>query len=324
MGAIVFVGVEGFIVYSVFRYRRRDDRLPTQIHGNNLVELIWTADPDRDRAHPLRPLDPHPQLDLQGSYPRGHDRGRGQAVVVGLPLPRRRRRSRRTTSSSQGTALNGRVMALPVGEPVQAQADLQRRDPLVLRARLPREARRRARCRRRRQPNELDLHGQRGRDLQRAVRRVLRRPPRADDLQRAGHVARRLRRLDRRPSAPGESPPPSVRSAAGRSGAQAQRRATSPSTPMRSRRRPDQPFKIEFTNDDDVDHNVGIWTDEDEELFRGDDLRRARQHGDLRRRAASPRASTPSSATSIRAGHDRHADGQVAREASEDRWQPRP
>jgi cytochrome c oxidase subunit 2 len=45
MGGIVFVGVEGFIVYSVFRYRRRDDRLPTQVHGNNLVEVIWTAIP---------------------------------------------------------------------------------------------------------------------------------------------------------------------------------------------------------------------------------------------------------------------------------------
>jgi cytochrome c oxidase subunit 2 len=45
MGGIVFVGVEGFILYSVFRYRRRDDRLPTQVHGNNLVEVIWTAIP---------------------------------------------------------------------------------------------------------------------------------------------------------------------------------------------------------------------------------------------------------------------------------------
>lgn len=45
MGAIVFVAVEGFIVYSVVRYRRRDDRLPTQVHGNNLVEVIWTAIP---------------------------------------------------------------------------------------------------------------------------------------------------------------------------------------------------------------------------------------------------------------------------------------
>jgi len=45
MGAVVFFGVEGFILYSVVRYRRRDDRLPTQVHGNNLVEVIWTAIP---------------------------------------------------------------------------------------------------------------------------------------------------------------------------------------------------------------------------------------------------------------------------------------
>ena len=45
MGAIVFVGVEGFIVYAVLRYRRRDDQLPDQVHGNNLVEMIWTAIP---------------------------------------------------------------------------------------------------------------------------------------------------------------------------------------------------------------------------------------------------------------------------------------
>jgi cytochrome c oxidase subunit 2 len=45
MGMIVLVGVEGFIVYAILRYRRRDDRLPDQLHGNNLVELIWTAIP---------------------------------------------------------------------------------------------------------------------------------------------------------------------------------------------------------------------------------------------------------------------------------------
>lgn len=45
MGLAVFVGVEGFIVYSIVRYRRRDDRLPTQVHGNNLIELVWTAIP---------------------------------------------------------------------------------------------------------------------------------------------------------------------------------------------------------------------------------------------------------------------------------------
>jgi cytochrome c oxidase subunit 2 len=45
MGVAVFIGVEAFIVYSIFRYRRRDDRLPQQLHGNTLVEIIWTAIP---------------------------------------------------------------------------------------------------------------------------------------------------------------------------------------------------------------------------------------------------------------------------------------
>ncbi|HEX5579471.1 MAG TPA: cytochrome c oxidase subunit II [Candidatus Limnocylindria bacterium] len=45
MGIAVFLGVEGFIVYAIFRYRRRDDRLPPQTHGNTVVEIIWTAIP---------------------------------------------------------------------------------------------------------------------------------------------------------------------------------------------------------------------------------------------------------------------------------------
>jgi cytochrome c oxidase subunit 2 len=45
LAAIVFIGVEGFIIYAILRYRRRDDRLPSQLHGNNLVEFIWTAIP---------------------------------------------------------------------------------------------------------------------------------------------------------------------------------------------------------------------------------------------------------------------------------------
>jgi cytochrome c oxidase subunit II len=45
LAAIVFVGVEGMIIYSIFRYRRRDDRLPAQLHGNTLIEIVWTAIP---------------------------------------------------------------------------------------------------------------------------------------------------------------------------------------------------------------------------------------------------------------------------------------
>ncbi len=47
MAGVVFVGVEGFLIYAIFRYRRRpgDDTLPEQLHGNNTVEIIWTAIP---------------------------------------------------------------------------------------------------------------------------------------------------------------------------------------------------------------------------------------------------------------------------------------
>jgi len=43
----VFIFVELLIVFTVFRYRRKagDDTLPAQTHGNNLVEVIWTAIP---------------------------------------------------------------------------------------------------------------------------------------------------------------------------------------------------------------------------------------------------------------------------------------
>ena len=44
---IVFVGVEGFILYAIVRYRRKpgDETLPEQIHGNTAVEVIWTLIP---------------------------------------------------------------------------------------------------------------------------------------------------------------------------------------------------------------------------------------------------------------------------------------
>lgn len=47
MGGLVFLGVEGFIVYAVVRYRRKpgDEQLPPQVHGNTRLEIIWTAIP---------------------------------------------------------------------------------------------------------------------------------------------------------------------------------------------------------------------------------------------------------------------------------------
>jgi cytochrome c oxidase subunit II len=47
LAAIVFIGVEGFILYAIFRYRRKpgDDVLPEQHHGNTAVEIVWTIIP---------------------------------------------------------------------------------------------------------------------------------------------------------------------------------------------------------------------------------------------------------------------------------------
>ena len=47
IAVVIFVLVEGLIAWTVLRYRRKpgDDELPAQTHGNNLVEVIWTAVP---------------------------------------------------------------------------------------------------------------------------------------------------------------------------------------------------------------------------------------------------------------------------------------
>jgi cytochrome c oxidase subunit II len=45
IAAVVYVLVAALVIWSVIRYRRRDDELPTQTHGNNKLELTWTAIP---------------------------------------------------------------------------------------------------------------------------------------------------------------------------------------------------------------------------------------------------------------------------------------
>ena len=41
----VFIVVQGLIVYAVWRYRRRDDSMPKQVHGNTKLEIAWTIIP---------------------------------------------------------------------------------------------------------------------------------------------------------------------------------------------------------------------------------------------------------------------------------------
>ena len=47
IAAIIFFVVEGLIIWTVIRYRRKpgDDMLPPQTHGNNLAEITWTLIP---------------------------------------------------------------------------------------------------------------------------------------------------------------------------------------------------------------------------------------------------------------------------------------
>ena len=45
LGGVVFLAVEAALVFMIIRYRRKNDELPPQTHGNNLLEVIWTTIP---------------------------------------------------------------------------------------------------------------------------------------------------------------------------------------------------------------------------------------------------------------------------------------
>src|SRR5436305_5479232 len=42
IAAVVFVIVEGALVYSVFKFRAKKNRVAAQIHGNTRLEIGWT------------------------------------------------------------------------------------------------------------------------------------------------------------------------------------------------------------------------------------------------------------------------------------------
>jgi cytochrome c oxidase subunit 2 len=43
LALVVFIGVEGTLVYSFFRFRARKGRVAAQIHGNTRLEIGWTV-----------------------------------------------------------------------------------------------------------------------------------------------------------------------------------------------------------------------------------------------------------------------------------------
>jgi cytochrome c oxidase subunit II len=40
---VIFIGVEGLLIYSMFRFRARRGRMAAQIHGNTQLEIGWTV-----------------------------------------------------------------------------------------------------------------------------------------------------------------------------------------------------------------------------------------------------------------------------------------
>jgi cytochrome c oxidase subunit 2 len=119
MGAFVFFLVEGLIVWSIIRYRRRDDRLPDQLHGNTLLEIVWTAIPtvivlvlfaistvtlttiDAKSSNPAVTIEVNAfQWQWQFHY-LDNDNNPGNDYTV------------------TGTAANPPVMGLPIGQPIK-------------------------------------------------------------------------------------------------------------------------------------------------------------------------------------------------------------
>lgn len=46
LAVIVFILVEGILVYAIFRYRKKSDGdMPAQVHGNTRMEIAWTIAP---------------------------------------------------------------------------------------------------------------------------------------------------------------------------------------------------------------------------------------------------------------------------------------
>jgi cytochrome c oxidase subunit 2 len=43
IGLVIFIGVEGLLIYSMFKFRARKSRVAAQIHGNTQLEIGWTV-----------------------------------------------------------------------------------------------------------------------------------------------------------------------------------------------------------------------------------------------------------------------------------------
>jgi cytochrome c oxidase subunit II len=123
VAAVIFLLVEGAIVFAALRYRRRDDRLPPQFHGNNLLEVAWTLIPLLIVATlfgltwgvlnkvDARANDPAVTVNLQGFQWQWSFTYQGETVQVEKGQPAQ-------DLTIKGTAAKPPEIYLPVGEPI--------------------------------------------------------------------------------------------------------------------------------------------------------------------------------------------------------------
>ena len=193
---LVFVLVEGVLIYAIFRFRGKPgDPEPHQTHGNTTVEIIWTVIPALILAVIAVPtVKAIFQTNATPAEDALTDRSGGPSVVVGVPL------SRIQPDHGQRAARAGGPDSLaPHGQ--------RRRHPQLLGAPVRGQARRLC------QSGDPAVVQGRGRTASiRAVRRVLRHPARAHGVTGSGTEAGGVSGLggahaDARPQAAGPSPP---------------------------------------------------------------------------------------------------------------------
>ena len=154
----IFIVVEGLIIWSVIRYRRKpgDDTLPPQTHGNNIAEFVWTIVPtilvifmfviSWQTLNSVDTASANAQTKIRAVA--------GQFQWTSTTSARTAPTILYTELIAAGQAGGG--MNVPAGRTVQLSLRQQRRHPRLLRPAVPVQARRRP------GPDQpVRLHGQR-------------------------------------------------------------------------------------------------------------------------------------------------------------------
>ena len=231
LGVIIFIGVEGVLIYSLFKFRARKGAVAAQIHGNTQLEIGWTVGAAvilvvhrdlhvRDAAHDPQPaeLRRRPPRAPPGSRAASRSPDREKLPPNGKSLTINVNGQqyvwRYTYADGDDNPLNNvfsyEEMVVPVDDDGDAEHPRPGRRALLVDPAARRQVRR--------HPEAHELHvvqdpgRQGGQHLPRAVRRAVRAQPREHDRARSAPSPRRsstswLERQAGRRSRPPTTPP---------------------------------------------------------------------------------------------------------------------